>query len=58
MDQIKKEILEQLRREINGKGVESSRRFESPYSKKIMIAPLPKTFKMPNLVIYDGKGES
>ena len=22
-----------------------------------MVAPLPKTFKMPNLVIYDGKGD-
>ena len=56
-DQVKNEILEQLRQEIKGKGVESPRRFESPYSKEILVAPLPKTFKMPNLVIYDGKGD-
>ena len=36
--------------------MESPRRFESPYSEKIMVVSLPKTFKMPNLVIYDGKG--
>ena len=57
LDQVKNEILDQLRREIKGKGVESSRRFESPYSEEIMHAPLPKTFKMPNLVVYDGKGD-
>ena len=52
-DQVKNETLEQLRQEIKEKSVESPRRFESPYSKEILVAPLPTTFKMPNLVIYD-----
>ena len=57
LGQVKNKILEQLRREIKGKGVESSRRFESPYSGKIMAPPLPKTFKMSNLIVYEGKGD-
>lgn len=31
--------------------------FQPTYSQEIMNASLPKTFKMPNLVIYDEKGD-
>ena len=54
---MKEQILEQIRHELKGKTVEEARLFQPPYSEEIMSAPLPKTFKMPNLVIYDGKGD-
>ena len=54
---VKEQILEQIRHELKGKTVEEARLFQPPYSEEIMSAPLLKTFKMPNLVIYDGKGD-
>ena len=49
-------VKEQIYSALKGKIVDEARSFQPSYSNEIMIAPLPKTFKMPNLVIYDGRG--
>lgn len=32
-------------------------RYVTPFSDKIMAAPFPQNFTMPNLVVYNGKGD-
>ncbi|KAF3443328.1 hypothetical protein FNV43_RR13010 [Rhamnella rubrinervis] len=55
---IKDQIVDQVLRELKGKTVEEHKSWEPPYNVEIMEAPLLKNFKMSNLVIYNGKGDS
>lgn len=59
-EKMRQEILNQIKREAKGKEIAGSglERFTPKFSDEIMDAALPQTFRMPNLVIYDGKGDS
>lgn len=59
LENLRQEILRQVCR----KGAEVHPehpvliRYATPFSNEIMAAPFPQNFKMPNLVVYDGKGD-
>ena len=56
-EEMKRDILHQVIKEVCGKEGEGSRRTSCPFSDEIMAAPFPSDFKMPNIATYDGRGD-